>query len=392
MFINDLSEFLEIHFTLAELQALGAEFGIDLKELPGEWRKSDKARELVLYLEWAGRLNELVEHLATLRPHDFIATNFFPLTILLNQEFDFSEIGALCQRLSINLDALKGHSNREKTWELVRYAQRHGLESELSTVCQDLRPKNWILETYTSPPPEPERTKLRLDTALPNQVQQYCSFELAVAIRLPDSPQLQEEELDKTRSGDLKIEWPADAASIGLRVHVSAPECDIEEESHAFRLHWGEDSPVFYFQLTPQQAGRIGIVVTVYQEQEWLGGARLHTVAQEQVAGKVETSIISQPLTGIPFQVQREVATLIATYFDMSEINTQLCAQLNVVYEDVRGETRSEKAWELVQYVVRNGRFPHLIQECQRQRPNVNWQELTGIIPTPQPPTNKPTN
>jgi hypothetical protein len=236
-------------------------------------------------------------------------------------------------------------------------------------------------EMVGTPPPFEEYTltSLRLDTALPAQVVQQRSFELAVAVRQPDSPPLKEDDLDQTRAGDLQVAWPADAPSIALRVHVSAPECIISRESHAFRLFKGQDSPVFYFQLTPQQTGRIGIVVTVYQEEEWLGGTRLQTVAQEQVVGRVETAVYSHPL-GPKHEARLAVAQAVEQYFDAAELRI-LCYDLAVNPDNLRGEIHAERARALVEYMVRHGRFQDLIQACQHNRTGINWEALAGIVP-----------
>jgi hypothetical protein len=220
---------------------------------------------------------------------------------------------------------------------------------------------------------------LRLDTALPSQVQQHRSFELAVAIRQPESPVLQEDDLDQTKSEELQVEWPEDAGSIALRIQISAPECTIQKDSCSFRLYRDKDSPIFYFHLIPEQAGRIGIIVTVYQEQEWLGGTRLHTVAQEQVAGKMKVNVYSRPIR--PEHVaQVAVALHIKEHFSPTELNMLCSQELGIDYNDLAGETHTSKAWELVRYIVRRGRFHELVRACRERRDNVDWEALAGII------------
>jgi hypothetical protein len=221
-------------------------------------------------------------------------------------------------------------------------------------------------------------SQLRLDAALPSQVECNRSFRLAVAIRQLDSPKLQVEKLDQVVSDEeMEVVWPKGADSIALRVEVRAPECTIDRDCRSLPLYKGRDSRPLFFQLTPQKSGEINILVTVYQELEWaerenwLGDMPIGTVAQERLAGGVEITVISQPV-GPSHQAKVAVANFIGTLFSLSEINTDLCKQLNILYEDIRGETRSEKAWELVQYTVRNGRFHELIAVCQELRPDVN--------------------
>jgi hypothetical protein len=76
---------------------------------------------------------------------------------------------------------------------------------------------------------------------------------------------------------------------------VSAPDCNIHgPDSCSFTLYLGEDSAVYYFHLSPKKEGEIGIIVTVIQEEDWLGSARVHTLACEEILGQVETILISQ--------------------------------------------------------------------------------------------------
>jgi hypothetical protein len=220
---------------------------------------------------------------------------------------------------------------------------------------------------------------LRLDTALPSQVQQHLSFELAVAVKQPSSPVLDEEDLDKIKSGDLRVVWPEDVHSIGLSIHVIAPECFIPRDGCSFWLYKGEDSPVIYFQLTPQQIGRIGIVVTVYQQMDWLGGIRLHTVARQQVVGNVDVSTYSRPV-GQNRQAQVDVAQKIEELFTSAQLYT-LCFDLGVNNDNLEGTTLALRARSLVIEMVKRGRFHELVRACQELRDNVDWEALAGIVP-----------
>jgi hypothetical protein len=146
-----------------------------------------------------------------------------------------------------------------------------------------------------------EDSVLRLDTAVPENVYLGEIFDLAVAVRQVLSPILQEQDLSHTQSGDIQVSWPAGQDTIQLRIEVSAPLCEIVGESQAkFRLRFGEDSPVFYFQLSPKRLGSLSIIVKVYQEDYWLGSARIRTqvtdVTAGTVAGTVETKVFSHKL------------------------------------------------------------------------------------------------
>ncbi len=142
-----------------------------------------------------------------------------------------------------------------------------------------------------------EETSLRLDTAVPENVFLGDIFDLAVAVRQVISPVLQEQDLTRTQSGDIQVSWPEGEDTIHLRIEVSAPTCEVVGESLAkFRLRYGEDSPVFYFQLSPKRLGSLSIIVKVYQEEYWLGSARIRTQVTDEPVGVVETTVLSHKL------------------------------------------------------------------------------------------------
>lgn len=145
---------------------------------------------------------------------------------------------------------------------------------------------------------EPPVQLLRLDAAVPARVSLGQVFDLAVAVRRQSSPLLNEADLARVNSGDVQVYWPESEPYIRLRLEVSAPGCQIHNEhKRSFRLYKDQDSPIFYFQLTPNSLGQISIVVTVYQEEDWLGSARIQTVADKQAAGEVQLQVTSYPMT-----------------------------------------------------------------------------------------------
>lgn len=72
------------------------------------------------------------------------------------------------------------------------------------------------------------------------------------------------------------------------------------------------------------------------------------------------------------------VRDLLDHYFNDDELR-QLCLDLSIEYENLRGETRLAKAQALVQYCLRNGRLPDLGTRCQTLRPGVAWPDLTTL-------------
>jgi hypothetical protein len=222
-------------------------------------------------------------------------------------------------------------------------------------------------------------SSLRLDTALPSQVQQYRTFELAVAVRQFDSPILKEKDLDQTKSGDLVVKWDETTKSISMRIHINAPECTITDDSRNFTLYEGQDSPIIFFQLTPQQIGRISIVITVYQEKNWLGDTRLDTLVQEQLVGKVETTIYSKPIVieapaTLSLPQVAALGRLISANFSADELR-DLAAFLGIDYDDLSGGSKAAKARSLADHCRRHGKVPDLWAELHQEREHVNWGE-----------------
>ena len=216
------------------------------------------------------------------------------------------------------------------------------------------------------------RPDYRLDAAVPDEVMVDVPFDLAVAVRLADSPLLQVEELERVRSGQVEVEWPKDSTTVDLRASIRAPHCRINGAANQmFRLHAGKDSPVVFFSLTPLHVGDIPILVTVYQSVLALGSARLKTIAGERVAGMVTTSVVSGT-TAIPM-LFHDMYSLLLRAFSMEELVT-LADQIHVDIEDLPGKTRFGKARELVAYCHRRGLVDQLIAQIIAARPN--WVDL----------------
>jgi hypothetical protein len=62
----------------------------------------------------------------------------------------------------------------------------------------------------------------------------------------------------------------------------------------------------------------------------------------------------------------------LSAYFDDGELKT-LCFDLDVTYDDLPGDGKASKARELVAFMGRRDRIPELVAECEKQRPNVEW-------------------
>ena len=60
-------------------------------------------------------------------------------------------------------------------------------------------------------------------------------------------------------------------------------------------------------------------------------------------------------------------------WFNDSELH-DLCFDMGVDYESLKGEAKSDKARELVAYCERRQIVPDLVVKCKELRPNVSWE------------------
>ena len=94
--------------------------------------------------------------------------------------------------------------------------------------------------------------------------------------------------------------------------------------------------------------------------------------------GRIVIPIISQdvhqPYTifGEKMSKYTVYSKLIAEHFNLGELRG-LCFDLDIQYEDLPGDTRNDKARELVANCERHGRLDDLIARCEQLRPSVNW-------------------
>lgn len=78
--------------------------------------------------------------------------------------------------------------------------------------------------------------------------------------------------------------------------------------------------------------------------------------------------------------------------FSEEELNT-LCFELGVDYENVSGDTKADKAREIVELFERENRLGELVDYCRGVRPEANWPDVTDLeqaarlidmLPSPQ--------
>lgn len=213
--------------------------------------------------------------------------------------------------------------------------------------------------------------ELRLDAQLPERVTVGRAFDLAVAIMRAASPPRPIADMERRESAEFAALWPAGAAFVQLRVQISAPDCLIHDgDSRPVRLFAGQDGPTVYFQLTPQRAGPLSVIITVYQEMDWVGSTRLRTdAAAEEMRGALAVTVASHPL-GSPEVNQVALWKALGEGYNDSELR-DLCFILEIDYEDLPGETKSAKARELVLSCKRLGRMARLVEQLMADRPHL---------------------
>lgn len=142
---------------------------------------------------------------------------------------------------------------------------------------------------------------LRIDASTPRVVTVGQPFRLAVALRQPTSPTPSQTELTQVHSGEFVLSRPRQEGDfLRLRIHVSSPDCQLHgPEFRPIRYYPGYDTTIHSFQLVPKRAGSLSILVSVLQEDDWLGDAYVNTTAEAQPApdtGQVTFNVTSQPV------------------------------------------------------------------------------------------------
>ena len=66
--------------------------------------------------------------------------------------------------------------------------------------------------------------------------------------------------------------------------------------------------------------------------------------------------------------------------FSISELQI-LCVDLSIEYEDIPGNTRTDKVRELIDYTLRHGFLNELVAKVRQVRPRAKWAELTNDNP-----------
>ena len=86
-----------------------------------------------------------------------------------------------------------------------------------------------------------------------------------------------------------------------------------------------------------------------------------------------------------------ELRQILVTHFSEGELRT-LCFDLDIDYDDLPGEGRTDKARELVAYFERRNRIFDLVEPGIKQRPDISWRKVfntMGGVTSVSPPLPK---
>jgi len=146
-----------------------------------------------------------------------------------------------------------------------------------------------------------------------------------------------------------------------------------------------------------QKQGQVGAVLRValgdYPNNLGLrAAAKAYGVAVEALPNAV-ASPTGQPhsdvRTGTEPVDRGALLGILTQRLSSSELRT-LCFDLQVDYEDLAGETKPDKARELIQYLERRGRLPELVPHLRGLRPDIDLRIVlagyTVTVAGPQPP------
>lgn len=68
----------------------------------------------------------------------------------------------------------------------------------------------------------------------------------------------------------------------------------------------------------------------------------------------------------------------VVKHFAVGELKT-LCFSIHIDYDDLAGDTKTEKTRELIKFCYRTGRIPELLEQCQELLPAVIWNQPAKI-------------
>lgn len=106
-----------------------------------------------------------------------------------------------------------------------------------------------------------------------------------------------------------------------------------------------------------------------------------HVAGRDQITTTTSTTITQQgspsPAAATPHPPvinKVELSKLIRQHYSLEEFKS-LCFELQVAYDDLPGETLTNRVEALVEYLERRGRVPHLLALVKQERPHITWPD-----------------
>lgn len=105
-----------------------------------------------------------------------------------------------------------------------------------------------------------------------------------------------------------------------------------------------------------------------------------HVAGRDQITTTTSTAITHQTSPAAQGEKSQtainlvELSQLIRKHYSLGELKS-LCFELQVEYDDLAGETLTNKVQSLVEYLERRGRVPHLLTLVKQQRPHTPWPD-----------------
>ena len=93
---------------------------------------------------------------------------------------------------------------------------------------------------------------------------------------------------------------------------------------------------------------------------------------------------MSQTATTLTQEYRTKLRQNLIKYFDDTELR-DLCFDMEVDYQCLPGESKADKARELITYLEHRSRIPELIKRCKELRPNVAWNAEGEMVTLPLP-------
>jgi hypothetical protein len=292
-----LRKLLDEHFDEAEIAALCATLRIAYEKLPGK-NKFARIRQLILLLARYYRLQALLDLAAEARPdvawpampYDFELPPSLAYPRTGDAQSILFEMGGWAMSapppIEFALDnATMGDDVGRDHISVGDISGSQGIAIGAGAMVHNETHHHYYDQSDKDESPKIEEA-IRLDAAAPAELFAKQPFDIAVAVRQPDSPQLAVEDLPVVVSESGSVFRSEAAEMIQYRIAVSGKDFVVKPESYTLNLRPRVDSRVCFFQVTPLKSGKKSLLINAYQENDVVAA---HTRIQLAVAVKISS-------------------------------------------------------------------------------------------------------